>query len=42
MEYSRSKATKHLKEAILKQVDNYTDDWTYSKGVKTVNNNRTE
>ena len=29
------KATKLLKEAILKQDDNYTEDWTYSKGVKT-------
>jgi len=29
------KATKLLKEAILNQDDNYTEDWTYSKGVKT-------
>ena len=29
------KATKPLKEAILKQVDNYTEDWRHSKGVKT-------
>ncbi|XP_063678508.1 early endosome antigen 1-like [Bolinopsis microptera] len=25
------KATKHLKEAILKQVDNYTEDWKHSR-----------
>ena len=35
------KATKHLKEAILKQVDNYTEDWTQQR-IENRNNDQTE